>query len=107
MRSTIHAVCCGTKRTMVLVGRRLCEEKYVGGPDEPPPNEEKTLAGFVAECELFCVKVRAAGIVKAAASGDIFGAANGREFRSNVEAVLAAILVRDAIVRVWCVSGTD
>lgn len=89
----------------VFVGRRLCDEKNVGVPEDALPREENTLAGFVADCDLLCVKVRAEPIVKAAAlalaSGDILEVANGRELRSSIEAVLAAILVRDAIVRVW------
>jgi hypothetical protein len=101
MRSTIHAVCCGTNRTMVFVGVRLCDEKYAGGPPDCAfPKLEKTLVGFVAACELSCVKLRAEHVVKTAASGDILEVASGRELRSSVEAVVAASRVRDAIVRV-------
>jgi hypothetical protein len=86
---------------MVFVGVRLCDEKYAGGPPACAfPRLEKTLAEFVAACELSCVKLRAEHVVKAAASGDILEVARGRELRSSVEAVVAASRVRDAIVRV-------
>ena len=62
MRSTIHAVCCGTKRTTVFVGVRLCVPKYEGGLGFALacPREPKMLCGLLleAECELSCVKVR-------------------------------------------------
>lgn len=85
---------------MVLVGRRLCdEEKYEGGPDAALswPNEEKTLVGFVADCELRCELLRAGHVARAAASGDILEFASGRECRINVEAVVAVSRVRDAM----------
>ena len=81
----------------VFVGRRLCDEKYEGGPD-CEPIEEKTLVGPVADCELSCEKLRAEEVVKAAANGDILEVARAREDRSNAEAVPAASRVRDAIV---------
>jgi hypothetical protein len=88
---------------MVFAGVRLCDEKYAGGPPDCAfPKLEKTLAGFVAACELSCVKLRAGNVVKAAAGGHILEAASGRELRSSVEAVeavVAASRVRDAIVR--------
>lgn len=88
---------------MVFVGRRLCDEKYEGGPawELSWPREEKMLDGFEAEadCELSCVKLRAHGVVKAAASGAILEPASGREFWSSLEAVEATRRVRDAIVR--------
>jgi hypothetical protein len=99
MRSTIHAVCCGTNRTTVFVGVRLCDEKYEGGPEWAFPKEEKTLAGFVAECALSCVKLRTEELVRAAATGDVLDVASGLEARIKVEVVVAASRVRDAIVR--------
>ena len=83
----------------MFVGVRLCEgEKYEGGPncEFSPPKEEKTLVGFVLDCEL----LREGDVVSAAASGDILEVASGREFRSSMEAVLAASRVRDAIAGV-------
>jgi hypothetical protein len=59
MRSTIHAVCCGTKRTTVFVGSRLCDPKYEGGPAwELSWLRLKMLAGLEdgADCELSCEK---------------------------------------------------
>ena len=77
----------------------MCDEKYEGGPDGAFPKEEKTLAGFVAECALSCVKLRTEKLVRAVATGDVLDVANGLEVRINVEAVVAASRVRDAIVR--------
>ena len=59
----------------------------------------KTFVGFVAACELSCVKLRTEYVVRAAASGDILEVASGRTLRSSVEAVVAASRVRDTIVR--------
>lgn len=83
---------------MVLVGRRLCDEKYDGGPccGELPP---KTLVGFAeADCELIWVKARADDEVRAAARGGIRELASGREFRSRPAPVVAMGRMRDAIV---------
>ena len=85
---------------IVLVGRRLCdEEKYDGGPDADVswPNDEKTLVGFVADCELRCELLRADNVVTTAASGVILEFASGREPRNSVEAVVAASRVCDAM----------
>lgn len=82
----------------MFVGRRLCEEKYDGGPDCDWPKEEKTLAGLVADSDLSWVKLRAEEMLKAAANGDVLETANDRELRSRLEAVEAARRVRDAIV---------
>jgi hypothetical protein len=108
MRSTIHAVCCGTNRTTVFVGVRLCDEKYEGGPDCVFPRAEKTLAGFVAECELSCVKLRAEHVAKAA-RGHVLDIASGLEPRrkAEAEAVVATSRVRDAMVRSGLVMGGD
>jgi hypothetical protein len=102
MRSTIHAVCCGTKRMMVLVGRRLRDEKYDGGPCccELPP---KMLVGFAeAVCELSWEKAaRANDDAKAAARGVDRELASGREFRSRPTLVEAMGRMRDAIMCEW------
>lgn len=84
---------------MVLVGSRLWDdEKYDGGPacEASGPNDEKTLVGLAAACELSCELWRA-DHVASAASGDILGVASGRELRISVEAALAASRVRDAM----------
>lgn len=102
MRSTIQAVCCGTNRTIVFVGRRLCDEKYEGGPacEFSWPSDEKTLVGLAeADCEESGVKLRADDVVKAAANVDLRGIASGREFWSSLAPVEAASWVRDAMMR--------
>lgn len=107
MRSTIHAVCCGTNRITVFVGRRLPDEKYEGSPGLELPREEKTFVGSVAACELSCEKLRTEDVVKAAASGDVLEIASDLELRSSPEAVLAASRVRDAIIVSFGASDDD
>lgn len=101
MRSTIHAVCCGTNRITVFVGKRLCDEKYEGGPDGELnwPSEPKTLVGLPeADCEPSCEKLRAHDVVKAVVKGDALEMFKGRELRSRLEPVEATKRVRDAIL---------
>jgi hypothetical protein len=85
---------------MVFVGRRFFDEKYVWGPlcEFDWPNEEKTLAGLEAACELSWEKLRADEVAKAAASGDVLDVAWSREFLNNPEPVKAVSRVRDAMV---------
>jgi hypothetical protein len=103
MRSTIHAVCCGTKRTTVLVGVRLEAWKYVGVPDEEPscPPEEK-MVGVPCEepalCTLSWLKARTEEAVVAATRGDVRAGSGPLAVRMRPEAVEAARRVRDAIL---------
>lgn len=84
---------------MVLVGRRLCDEKYDGGPVcELSWPREKGLED--ADCDVNWVKLREGDVDQAAARGDILEVASGREFWSILEAVEATRRLRDAIVRV-------
>jgi hypothetical protein len=98
MRSTTHAVCCGTKRITVLVGVLLEEEKYEGGPDCDLdwPTEEKMLGGGPEAAELYCEKWRRAGLARAAAAP--LDVASGREARSRFEAVEATNRLCDAML---------
>ena len=102
IRSTIHAVCCGTNRTTVFVGKRLCDPKYEGGPAcELSCPKLKMLAGFEdeADCEFSCVKLRVYGALKIVASGAVLEA-SGLELLSKLEAVEATNRLRDAIIEV-------
>jgi hypothetical protein len=94
---------------MVFVGRRLCDEKYVGGPacEFDCPKEPNTLAGLEAECEVRCEKLRADEVAKAAASGEVLDVASDREVLSKLEPVEAISRVRDAIVRFGASGGDD
>jgi hypothetical protein len=87
---------------MVFAGRRLCDEKYDGGPPCEPswPNEPKTLVGLLeAECEFSCEKLRSDEVANVAASGDVCEMASGREVRSMLEPVEAISRVRNAMVK--------
>lgn len=57
-----------------------------------------------ADCEVSCEKWRVEGACKSAASGAVLGA-SGLEVRSNLEAVEATNLLRDAIVAVEASGG--
>jgi hypothetical protein len=92
MRSTIHAVCCGTNRIMVLAGRLREEEKYVGDEFAPMKEESGFPGVFWAAGECVCVKVRRA---RGAAVRDTRA---GRETRIRPDAEEATRRVRDAIV---------
>src|SRR5690242_21944054 len=97
MRSTIHAVCCGTNLTTVLVGSRLCDPKYEGGPAwEFSCPRLKMLAGLddEADCEFSCEKCRVEVACRTAASGAV-REANGRDPRSKLEAAEATSLLPD------------
>jgi len=90
---------------MVLVGVRLEDWKYVGGPDAAPswPIEEKMLGVLCEEpalCTLSWLKARVEEAVEAAARGDVRASDCHLEARMRLEAVEAARRVRDAMVRV-------
>jgi len=92
----------------VFVGRRLCDEKYEGGPacELSWPSEPKTPPVVPeADWELSCEKLRAHVVAKAAASG-VREVARDLEFLSKLEPVEAISRVRAAIVRVGA-SGDD
>lgn len=85
----------------MLVGRRLCDEKYEGGPacELSCPSDPKTLVGLdEIACECDCEKLRAEDVTRAAASGDALTFAIERGFLIRLEPVEAISLVRDAIV---------
>jgi len=96
----------------VLVGSRLCDPKYEGGPAwEFSCPRLKMLAGLddEADCEFSCEKCRVEVACRTAASGAV-REANGRDPRSKLEAAEATSLLRDAIVEVeaneWVVTDT-
>lgn len=91
---------------MVFVGSLLGDEKYDGGPVwELSCPRENGLED--ADCDVNWVKLREGEVDQAAASGDIFEVASGREFWSILDAVEATRRLRDAIVSVERVVMTD
>jgi hypothetical protein len=92
MRSTIHAVCCGTNRMIVFAGRLREEEKYVGDEFAPMKEESGFPVVFWAAGECVCVRVRSA---RGAAVRDTRA---GREARIRPDADEATRRVRDGIV---------
>ena len=62
MRSTIHAVCCGTKRMMVLAGREG-RWKYEDGEDEEEDDIPRRLFVGADDCRLLEKLLREAGDV--------------------------------------------
>jgi len=86
----------------VLVGRRLCDAKYDGGPvcEFSCPSEPKTLP-VLAACALSCEKLRTVVVAKAAARGIERDVASNLEVLSKPEPLEASSRVRDDMVRFW------